>query len=109
MMHLILAGFAVAMTLQSTAQSSPVTFNKDILPILQENCQSCHRPGQVAPMSLLTYQDARPWAKALKQKVLERQMPPWNADPKYGRFGNDRSLKQSDIDTIAAWVDQGAP
>jgi hypothetical protein len=87
----------------------PVTFNRDVLPIVQKNCQTCHRPGQVAPMSLLTYQDARPWAKAMKLKVVSRQMPPWNADPQYGRFANDRSLKQSEIDTIAAWVDQGAP
>jgi len=108
MMHPILAGFAVAMTLQSTAQSSPVTFNKDVLPILQENCQTCHRPGQVAPMSLLTYKDARPWAKAIKTAVSMRKMPPWFADPKYGHFTNDRSLKQSEIDTLVKWVDGGA-
>ena len=106
---MVAAMMAVGTQVIAKAETSPhVTFNKDILPILQENCQSCHRPGQVAPMSLLTYQDARPWAKAMKQKVVERQMPPWNADPKYGRFANDRSLKQSDIDAIAAWVDQGA-
>jgi hypothetical protein len=87
----------------------PVTFNKDVLPILQANCQSCHRPGQVAPMSLLTYQDARPWAKDIKIKVASRQMPPWNADPRYGHFANDRSLKQSEIDTIIGWMAQGAP
>src|SRR5689334_6707815 len=81
-----------------------VTFNKDVLPILQKNCQTCHRPGQVAPMSLLAYQDARPWAKSIVLRVTSRQMPPWNADPRYGRFSNDSSLKQSDIDTIAAWV-----
>ena len=95
--------------LASDTSGKTVTFNKDVLPILQKNCQVCHRPGQIAPMSLLTYQDARPWAKAMKYKVTNRQMPPWNADPKYGQFSNDRSLKQSDIDTIAAWVDQGAP
>ena len=86
-----------------------VTFNKDVLPLLQKNCQTCHRPGQVAPMSLLTYKDARPWAKSIALKVTSRQMPPWNADPHYGHFSNDPSLKQSDIDTIAAWVEQGAP
>jgi hypothetical protein len=86
-----------------------LTFNKDVLPILQKNCQTCHRPGQVAPMSLLTYQDARPWAKSIMLKVTTRQMPPWNADPRYGQFSNDTSLKQSDIDAIAAWVEQGAP
>src|SRR5229473_533936 len=86
-----------------------ITFNKDVLPVLQKNCQTCHRPGQVAPMSLLTYQDARPWAKSIMLKVTTRQMPPWNADPRYGQFSNDTSLKLSDIDTIAAWVEQGAP
>jgi hypothetical protein len=85
------------------------TFNKDVLPILQKNCQTCHRPGQVAPMSFLTYESTRPWAKAIKLQVTTRQMPPWNADPRYGHFANDRSLEQADIDTIAAWVDQGAP
>jgi hypothetical protein len=102
-------GFLTAMTAVAADTPKAVTFNKDVLPILQKNCQTCHRPGQVAPMSLLTYQEARPWAKAMKVKVVSRQMPPWNADPRYGRFANDRSLKQSDIDTIAAWVDHGAP
>src|SRR5215470_3691961 len=74
-----------------------VTFNKDVLPIVQQNCQSCHRPGQIGPFSLLTYKDARPFAKAIKQAVAARIMPPWYADPNYGHFDNDRSLKQSDI------------
>jgi hypothetical protein len=92
-----------------TNTSSPVvTFNKDVLPILQRNCQTCHRPGQVAPMSFLTYQSARPWAKAMKAAVAARKMPPWFADPQVGHFTNDRSLKQSDIDTIAKWADNGA-
>src|SRR6266478_6450334 len=93
--------FAIGLLIGTTAMASDgsrkvVTFNKDVLSILQKNCQTCHRPGQVAPMSLLTYQDARPWAKAMKFKVTTRQMPPWNADPKYGHFANDRSLKQSE-------------
>jgi hypothetical protein len=91
------------------AADSSVTFNKDVLPILQKNCQSCHRPGQIAPMSLLTYENARPWAKAMKTAVVTKKMPPWFADPQFGHFGNDRSLKQSDIDTIARWADAGAP
>src|ERR1700756_896884 len=107
MVHLIFAGLAVAMTVQATEQSA-VTFTKDVLPILQKNCQSCHRPGQVAPMSLLTYKDARPWAKAIKAAVTTRKMPPWFADPNYGHFANDRSLKQSDIETLAKWADSGA-
>ena len=85
-----------------------VTFHKDVEPILQRNCQSCHRPGQAAPMSFLTYQNARPWAKAMKAAVMTRKMPPWFADPRYGHFVNDRSLQQSDIDTISKWADSGA-
>src|SRR5437660_9962580 len=108
MMHLILAALAVAATVQATDQSSPVTFTKDVLPILQKNCQTCHRPGQVAPMSLLSYKDTRPWAKAIKTAVTMRKMPPWFADPKYGHFTNDSSLKQSEIDTLAKRADSGA-
>src|ERR1700680_788811 len=93
---------AAAMAAEATAPSS-LTFNKNVLPILQGNCQSCHRPGQVAPMSLLTYKDARPWAKAIKAAVAARKMPPWSADPTYGHFTNDRALKQSEIDTLVAW------
>lgn len=92
------------------AQVSPdPTFNKDVLPILQKNCQKCHRPGQIAPMSFLTYQSTRPWAKAMKAAVASRKMPPWFADPQYGHIQNDPSLKQSDIDTIMKWADAGAP
>jgi len=85
------------------------TFYKDVLPVLQKNCQSCHRPGEAAPMPLLTYQDARPWAKAIKQAVLTKKMPPWFADPQYGHFSNDRTLAQADVDAIAKWADSGAP
>src|SRR6266508_3110149 len=92
---------------QETAKA--VTFHKDVLPVLQKNCQTCHRPGQIGPFSMLTYKDTRPWAKAIKQAVVARVMPPWFADPKFGHFNNDRSLKQREIDTIAAWVDNGAP
>ncbi len=103
---LILAVTAVA---AENTSSAGVTFNKDVLPILQKNCQTCHRPGQIAPMSFLTYQSARPWAKAMKAAVAARKMPPWFADPNYGHFVNDRSLKQSEIETIAKWADNGAP
>jgi hypothetical protein len=89
--------------------ADPVTFHKDVLPILQNNCQSCHRPGEVAPMSLLTYQDARPWARAIKAAVVTRQMPPWFADPKVGHFKNARMLTDGQIQTLSAWADQGAP
>src|SRR5687768_1329038 len=86
-----------------------VTFHKDVVPVLQENCQSCHRPGQIGPFSMLTYKETRPWARAIKQAVMTRAMPPWFADSRYGHFNNDRSLEQFDIDRIAAWVDAGAP
>jgi hypothetical protein len=85
------------------------TFTKDVLPILQQHCQTCHRPGMTAPMSLLTYETARPWAKAIKNAVVTRKMPPWFASPDYGHFTNDKSLKQADIDTLVKWVDTGAP
>ena len=84
------------------------TFAKDVAPILYENCVSCHRPNHLAPMSLLTYNDTRPWARAVKSKVLAREMPPWGADSSIRAYKNDASLTQTEIDTIAAWVDGGA-
>jgi hypothetical protein len=98
-----------AIAVQLSAQDSAVTFNKDVLPILQKNCQTCHRPGEVAPMSLLTYESARPWAKAMKQAVLTKQMPPWFADRKYGEFRNAPKLTDADRKLLAAWADAGAP
>ena len=94
---------------KSTAGS--VTFAKDVAPILQKSCQGCHRPGQMAPMSLLTYQDVRPWARSIKQRVTDRQMPPWGIDAHVGlqSFKNDPSLREDEIETIAKWVDAGAP
>jgi hypothetical protein len=77
----------------SSSSPSQVTFHKDVLPILQKDCQSCHRPGQIAPMAFLTYENVRPWAKAIKAAVVTRKMPPWFADPKYGHFSNDCALK----------------
>jgi hypothetical protein len=84
------------------------TFYRDVLPILQKNCQDCHRPGQIGPMALITYDQTRPWARSIKAKVLAREMPPWFADPQYNHFANDRRLKERDIATIASWVDGGA-
>src|SRR6266567_3170253 len=98
----------LAMPARAQELKQTLTFNKDVLSILQQNCQSCHRPGQIGPFSLLSYKEARPFAKAIKQAVASRVMPPWFADPKYGHFDNDRSLKQSDINTIVKWVDSGA-
>src|SRR6476660_687121 len=96
-------------TSATTAEgSAPVTFNKDVLPILQKNCQGCHRPGEIAPMSFLTFKDTKPWAKAIRAAVLTRQMPPWFADPAYGHFANDRTLSDSTIKTLVAWADGGS-
>jgi len=102
----------VIMTLISSPSFAAVpTFTRDVAPILFKSCASCHRPGEIAPMSLLSYADARPWARAIKQKVVSREMPPWYADPHFSAvtFRNDRSLSQKEIDAIAAWVDGGAP
>jgi hypothetical protein len=80
-----------------------------VTPVLQKHCQSCHRPGEAAPFSMLTYKDARPWAASMKKAVVSMQMPPWHADPAVGHFGNDRRLTPDEIDTIARWADGGAP
>lgn len=92
------------------ADSKP-TFSKDVAPILQRACQNCHRPGSIAPMSLLTYNEARPWARSIKTKVALRQMPPWHIDRNVGvnRFKDDPSLTDAEIATISAWVDAGSP
>ena len=96
---------------QSAPAPPPVTFTKHIAPIFQQHCQACHRPGSIAPMSLLTYEETRPWARSIKQKVIAREMPPWFIDKNVGvkHFSNDRSLPDDDIEAIIAWVDAGAP
>ena len=106
---MFMAAFAVPLGAAAQTQSAAPTFTKDVAPILYKNCVECHRPDAMAPMSLITYDDARPWARAVKQKVVKREMPPWGADPAIGKFSNDVSLNQTEIDTIAAWVDAGAP
>jgi hypothetical protein len=94
----------------ATKESAKTTFNQDVLPILQQRCQTCHRSGEVAPMSLRTYEETRPWASAIKESVLLKRMPPWFADPHASKaFSNDRSLSRQEIQTIVAWVDAGAP
>jgi hypothetical protein len=96
---------------QARPDRTPVMFTKDIAPILQKNCQVCHRPGAIAPMSLLTYAETRPWARSIKLKVSTREMPPWYIDKNIGvqQFSNDRSLTDDEITTIVKWVDAGAP
>ena len=109
---IILAGAFYLSSLSSaygiTKSKAAVTFNKDVAPILFKNCVECHRPGESAPMSLLSYKDARPWARSIREKVVSREMPPWHADPRVGQFSNDPRLTQAEIDTITAWVDGGA-
>jgi len=89
--------------------SSTPTFYRDVLPILQQHCQVCHREGEIAPMPLRTYQQTRAWADAIREKVTSRKMPPWFADPAYGRFSDDPSLTSQQIATLAAWADAHAP
>jgi hypothetical protein len=92
------------------AQTKQVTFSKDVAPIFQKKCQECHQPNSIAPMSLITYQDVRPWARSIKERVSTRQMPPWHIDRSVGvqKFKNDMSLTDEQVDTVVAWVDGGA-
>ena len=116
--RLAVAGLVIGMgvaafSLQTVAQQGTpvVTFHKDVLPILQANCQTCHRPGEAAPFSMLTYKDTRPWASSMKRAAVSRTMPPWLADPHFSdlKLQNDRTLTQQEIDTVAAWADGGSP
>src|ERR1700690_1150048 len=101
--------FALTIALVSTslAVAAP-TFSKDVAPILYQHCAGCHRPNDIAPMSLLDYKSARPWAKSIREAVLTRKMPPWFADPHFGSFSNDSRLSAREMETIKAWVDDGA-
>ncbi len=123
--HLSAAGITLAIVIAMVAQASAlaadakpanpgvreqVTFSKDVSPILQEKCQECHQPNSIAPMSLITFQQVRPWARSIKQRVITRQMPPWHIDQGVGvqKFKNDMSLSDQQINTIVRWVDGGA-
>ncbi|MDX2034095.1 MAG: thiol-disulfide isomerase [Blastocatellia bacterium] len=94
-------------TTEAKGSARTVTFNKDVAPIFFKSCAECHRPGEVAPFSALSYKDVRPWAKSIREKIVSKEMPPWHADPNHGEFMNDRRLTQAQIDTIVAWVDGG--
>ena len=91
------------------AEADTPTFTKDVLPILQRSCQNCHRPGTAAPMALLSYEQVRPWARAIKDRVTTRQMPPWHLDRSIGVYRDDPSLSDEEVGVIANWVDTGAP
>jgi hypothetical protein len=93
----------------ASAPAAGPTFSKDVAPILYKNCTNCHRPGEIAPMSLLSFKDARPWAKSIGTRVSKGVMPPWYADPAHGEFLNDRRLSEAEKNTIVAWVNAGAP
>src|SRR5258705_10944742 len=105
MITLASAGTAAA---QGAAAAAP-TYSKDVAPILYKNCTSCHRPGEIAPMSLLTFKDARPWIKSIGTQVGKGAMPPWHADPAYGEFLNDRRLTAAEKATLLRWGNAGGP
>src|SRR5437868_10110461 len=113
MRRLLSLGAVLAIAAPAFAADAPrpVTFTKDVAPIFQAKCQECHQPNSIAPMSLITFEEARPWARSIKDRVATRQMPPWHIDKGVGvqKFKNDMSLSDDQIDTIVNWVDQGAP
>jgi hypothetical protein len=106
----LLAAAAIAAPSSASAQTAAPTFTKDVAPILQEKCLGCHRPGEMAPMPLRTYQEVRPWARSIRNKVSKREMPPWFIDKRIGiqKYKNDGSLTDAEIDTIVRWIDAGA-
>jgi hypothetical protein len=107
-----IATISLALTASAAPETTarPATFSKDVAPIFQQKCQERHQPNCIAPMSLITFEEARPWARAIRQRVITRQMPPWHIDPSVGvhKFKNDMSLSPEQIDTIVRWVDSGA-
>ena len=115
----LLTGFALLLFTTAPVAQEPapakhqgaITFTKDVAPILQRSCQNCHHPGSIAPMSLLNYEEVRPWARAIKRRVSNREMPPWYIDKTIGiqKFKDDPSLSDAEIETIVKWVDDGAP
>ena len=111
-MRIARIGFVVATVFAwapfAQAQTAP-TFTRDVAPIFYSKCVECHRPTMFAPMSLVTFNEARPWARAIRQRVAARTMPPWGADPAHGVFKNDPRLSDNEVATILAWVDAGAP
>src|SRR4026209_1412650 len=106
---LILAAVLMISVVMSSQDRGVPTFTKDVAPIFQEKCQACHRPNSIAPMSLQTFDEVRPWARSIRTRVSARQMPPWHIDKTVGihQFKNDASLSDDQIDTIVRWVDAG--
>jgi len=112
--HRLMAAATIALIGAGTSEAQtpprPITFTKDVAPIFQQKCETCHRPDSIAPMSLRSYEEARPWARSIRARVDARQMPPWHIDKTVGiqQFQNDRSLSEAQLATVLAWVDQGA-
>src|SRR5215510_10131422 len=108
---LALAALVFPATAMAADSPKQVTFTKDVAPIFQNKCESCHRPDNMAPMSLRTYEEVRPWVRSIAQRVSTHQMPPWHIDKTVGiqKFKNDRSLSDEQVDTITAWIAAGAP
>ena len=104
----VLTAMGICVASWGYASTERPTFTEDVAPIFYKNCVSCHRPGQIGPMSLGTYEEVRPWAKSIRKYVSQGEMPPWHADPEYGKFTNDRSLTQDEIDSIVRWTKRGA-
>src|SRR5215467_6388624 len=103
-------GFLFGMVAAAPATIAPtVTYYRDVLPILQDHCQSCHRHGQAAPISFMTYRETRPWAESMKFVVLGRRMPPWNSNQPIVPAADHNKLTQRQVDTIVQWAEQGAP
>src|SRR5215813_5933589 len=107
----ITAGLMLMGMAADASAATQATFSKDVAPIFQSKCQECHQPNSIAPMSLISYRDARPWAKAIRERVITRQMPPWHIDRSVGvqSFKNDMSLTDEQVETIVRWVDGGSP
>src|SRR5438034_10117726 len=105
----VAAVLAIAASAHAADTSTAPTFSKDVLPILQKNCQSCHRPGEIGPMPLLTFDQARPYARAIKRATESKKMPPWFADSSVQHYTNDMSIAAADVATLGAWADAGAP
>jgi hypothetical protein len=107
----LICGLGIGLSFVAAAATVPAsrTYSKDVAPIMQARCQGCHRPGEAAPMSFGNYKEVRPWAKAIKEAIALKKMPPWFADPQVGHFKNDTSLSKAEADTIIAWVEAGAP
>src|SRR5207249_1439455 len=105
---ILLFTLAAHVALAADENKAVVTYSKDVASILYRHCAVCHHPDDLAPMSLMTYKEVRPWAMSIREKVVQRVMPPWHADPKVGEFTNDPRLSEAEIETIRAWVNGGA-